>query len=98
MLDAKVRMLQTTDTALLRQDLCNVHMSDIFAIAAALTYIEAISASDMAIIVEPMPANILPYTNDAGPPFSRLNWKETPEASQAACRVNPKLMMAEGLM
>jgi hypothetical protein len=45
---------------------------------------EAISASEIAIVVEPIPANKLPYTKDAGPPFNKLNWKETPAASHAA--------------
>jgi hypothetical protein len=34
---------------------------------------EAISASDNEIAIEPMIANILPYTNDAGPPFGKLS-------------------------
>jgi hypothetical protein len=59
---------------------------------------EAISASEIAIIVEPMPANKLPYTNDAGPPFNKLNWKEAATASHAACRVKPKLTMVAELM
>jgi hypothetical protein len=59
---------------------------------------DAISARERAIKVEPIPAKRLPYTRDAGPPFSKLNWKDTPEASHAAWRVKPKLTMAVGLI
>jgi hypothetical protein len=34
---------------------------------------EAISARERAIMVEPIPANKLPYTREAGPPFNKLN-------------------------
>jgi len=34
---------------------------------------DAISASEVAINVVPMPAKILPYVIDAGPPFAREN-------------------------
>jgi len=36
------------------------------------TYMKAISASDVAVDIEPTPANIGPYTNDAGPPFNKV--------------------------
>lgn len=62
------------------------------------TYVEAISPSDMAIAVDPTPARMQPYTNDAGPPLSSANWKVNPTVSHPACSVKPKLMIDRRLM
>jgi hypothetical protein len=53
-------------------------------------YIEAISAIDRAIAIEPVPPNIAPYTIDAAPPFSNDDWKVTATPSHDACKVRPK--------
>jgi hypothetical protein len=49
-----------------------------------MTYKDAISANEIAIDVDPIPASKLPQTSDAGPPLSKLNWIEEPDASHAA--------------
>lgn len=43
--------------------------------------------------VVPIPAKILPYTIDAGPPLVRENWKVPAAASHEHCSRNEKLIV-----
>lgn len=51
------------------------------------TYIEASSAKEHAIPIDPAKANMIPYTITTGPPFVRHAWKLAPMASQDAVEV-----------
>ncbi len=59
---------------------------------------EAIFISEIAIIVELIPANKVPYNNDTGPPFNKLNWKEILAASYIVCKIKLKLTIAVRLI
>jgi hypothetical protein len=59
---------------------------------------EAISASDKAISVVPMPEKMLPYAMDAGPPFVSENWNVTAAASQEHWRRKEKFIAEGALM
>lgn len=59
---------------------------------------EAISANEVATSVVPIPANMLPYRIDAGPPLLSENWNVTAAASQEHCRMNEKLIAETKLM
>jgi hypothetical protein len=51
---------------------------------------DAISAREIATRVVPIPAKILPYKIDAGPPLLSENWKVTAAASHEHCRMKEK--------
>jgi hypothetical protein len=57
-----------------------------------------ISASEKAISVVPMPAKMLPYAMEAGPPLLRENWNVVAAPVQEACRTKEKLMAETRLM
>jgi hypothetical protein len=62
------------------------------------THMDDISASEKAISVVPMPAKMLPYAMEAGPPLLRENWKVVAAPVQEACRTKEKLMAETRLM
>ena len=59
---------------------------------------EAISAREVATSVVPIPAKMLPYRMEAGPPLLSENWNVTAAASHDACRMKVKLIAETKLM
>lgn len=53
---------------------------------------DAISANEVATSVVPIPAKMLPYTIDAGPPLLSENWNVAAAASHEHCRRKEKLI------
>ena len=58
--------------------------------APTVGFIEAISAREAAMAIEPIQAMSVPQTSEVGPPFKRPAWNETATDSHVTCKLAVK--------